>query len=169
MLKLSDGQPLSCLLESVQGGATRASTLHHRSSARFRSGARLRQTAPRVDERPCGRRLPFKPVTAPTLRVPLRRAALPPSAIELPCRAAAESRPVSSAYMGFRYGALDRAPAAARSPTPWGYLDAVFVRPTLNGGGRDTIKDEMAVVTPGRSRPGHRCRRPPMPPPSGAP
>jgi len=147
MLKLSDGQPLSCLLESVQGGATRGrySIIGLAPDVVWRAfGNRAEinvdpQAAPHA----------FAADAAPTLQS--LRALLDRSRIQLP----AELPPIAAGiigYMGYDTVRLvEHLPA--QNPDALGVPDAVFVRPTLMVV-FDTIKDEMAVVTPVRPAPG---------------
>ncbi|HEU0158798.1 MAG TPA: chorismate-binding protein, partial [Hyphomicrobiaceae bacterium] len=147
MLKLSDGQPLSCLLESVQGGATRGrySIIGLAPDLVWRAFANRAE----VNERPLAAPAAFRPETAPTLQS--LRALLAASRIELP----AELPPIAAGiigYMGYdTVRLIEHLPH--EKPDTLGVPDAVFVRPTVMVV-FDTIKDEMAVVTPVRPAPG---------------
>ena len=143
MLKLSDGQPLSCLLESVQGGATRGrySIIGLAPDVVWRAfGSRAE-----INVNPQAAPHAFATDDAPTLES--LRALLDRSRIQLP----AELPPIAAGiigYMGYDTVRLvEHLPA--QNPDALGVPDAVFVRPTLMVV-FDTIKDEMAVVTPVR-------------------
>src|SRR5262247_383547 len=143
MLKLSDGQPLSCLLESVQGGATRGrySIIGLAPDVIWRAFGNRAE----INQNPAAAPHAFKADGAATLKS--LRALLDRSRIELP----SELPPIAAGiigYMGYDTVRLvehlpDQKPDALRLP------DAVFVRPTLMVV-FDTIKDEMMVVTPVR-------------------
>ena len=143
MLKLSDGQPLSCLLESVQGGATRGrySIIGLAPDLVWRAFGNRAE----LNESPQLRPDAFKPVDAPTLQA--LRQLLTASRIELP----AELPPIAAGiigYMGYdTVRLIEHLPK--ENPDALGVPDAVFVRPTLMVV-FDTIKDEMAIVTPVR-------------------
>jgi anthranilate synthase component I len=143
MLKLSDGQPLSCLLESVEGGATRGrySIIGLAPDIVWRAFGNRAE----INLSPQATPHAFKADGAPTLTS--LRALLDRSLIELP----SELPPIAAGvigYMGYDCVRLvehlpQPKPDALRLP------DAVFVRPTLMVV-FDTIKDEMMVVTPVR-------------------
>src|SRR5262244_3773812 len=125
MLKLSDGQPLSCLLESVEGGATRGrySIIGLAPDIVWRAfGDRAE-----INLSPQATPHAFKPDGAPTLTS--LRALLDRSLIELP----GALPPIAAGvigYMGYDCVRLvehlpHQKPDALRLP------DAVFVRPTL--------------------------------------
>jgi anthranilate synthase component I len=147
MLKLSDGQPLSCLLESVQGGATRGrySIIGLAPDIVWRAFGNRAEINPNPQSAPDA----FKADRAPTLQS--LRALLDRSRIELP----AELPPIAAGiigYMGYDTVRLvehlpNQKPDVLQLP------DAVFVRPTLMVV-FDTIRDEIAVVTPVRPAPG---------------
>src|SRR5215510_6021665 len=125
MLKLSDGQPLSCLLESVEGGATRGrySIIGLAPDIVWRAFGNRAE----INLSPQATPHAFKPDGAPTLTS--LRALLDRSLIELP----GALPPIASGVIGYM-----------------GY-DCVrlVVHPTLMVV-FDTIKDEMMVVTPVR-------------------
>ena len=140
-LKLSDGQPMSCLLESVEGGAVRGrySIIGIAPDIVWRAfGDRAE-----INRRPLTDAAAFEVETLPTLRS--LRALLAQSRIELP----AELPPIAAGvigYMGYDTVRLvehlpNQRPDALAVP------DSVFVRPTVMVV-FDAVKDEMIVVTP---------------------
>jgi anthranilate synthase component I len=147
MLKLSDGQPLSCLLESVQGGASRGrySIIGLKPDIVWRAfGSRAE-----INDDAQTQLSAFRPEAAPTLAS--LRSLLERSRIELP----AELPPIAAGIIG--YMGYDTVRLVEHLPKPkpdaMHVPDAVFVRPTLMVV-FDTIKDEIAVVTPVRPIPG---------------
>jgi anthranilate synthase component 1 len=147
MLKLSDEQPLSCLLESVQGGASRGrySIIGLAPDVVWRAFGNRAE----INDRPQATPQAFKSDSLPTLAS--LRALLDRSRIELP----PGLPPIAAGiigYMGYDTVRLvEHLPE--QKPDVLDLPDAVFVRPTLMVV-FDTIKDEMAVVTPVRPLPG---------------
>jgi anthranilate synthase component I len=141
MLKLSEGRPMSCLLESVEGGAVRG----RYSIIGIAPDIVWRATGDKAEiNRSAGTDSDaFEPETQPTLLS--LRALLAGSRIELP----AELPPIAAGvigYMGYDTVRLvehlpDVPPDALAVP------DAIFVRPTVMVV-FDAVKDEMIVVTP---------------------
>jgi len=146
MLKLSDGRPMSCLLESVEGGAVRGrySIIGITPDIVWRAfGDRAE-----INRRPQADPAAFEPETLPTLQS--LRALLAHSRIELPAELPAIAAGVLG-YMGYDTVRLtehlpDQNPDALAVP------DSIFVRPTLMVV-FDAVKDEMIVVTPVFPRP----------------
>jgi anthranilate synthase component 1 len=143
MLKLSDGRPLSCLLESVQGGATRGrySIIGLVPDVVWRAHggrAEINRTAHVHPDR-------FVPEAAPTLQS--LRALLAESLIELP----PELPPIAAGVIGYlghdTVRLIERLPS--QPPDSLGVPDGMFVRPTIMVV-FDNVKDEMIVVTPVR-------------------
>jgi anthranilate synthase component 1 len=147
MLKLSDGQPLSCLLESVQGGATRGrySIIGLAPDIVWRAFGNRAE----INHSPQATPNTFRADSTATLKS--LRALLAGSRIELP----AELPPIAAGIIG--YMGYDTVRLVEHLPTlkpdALQLPDAVFVRPTLMVV-FDTIKDEMAIVTPVRPVPG---------------
>jgi anthranilate synthase component 1 len=140
-LKLSDGQPISCLLESVEGGAVRGrySIIGIAPDIVWRAfGDRAE-----INRRPLADPDAFVAETLPTL--PSLRALLAASRIELP----SELPPIAAGvigYMGYDTVRLvERLPN--ERPDALGVPDSMFVRPTLMVV-FDSVKDEMILVTP---------------------
>ena len=125
MLKLSDGQPLSCLLESVQGGATRGrySIIGLAPDVVWRAFGNRAE----INVNPQAAADAFTPDAAPTLES--LRALLDRSRIELP----AGLPPIAAGIIG--YMGYDTVRLVEHLPTQrpdaLGVPDAVFVRPTL--------------------------------------
>ena len=147
MLKLMDEQPPSCLLESVQGGASRGrySIIGLAPDIIWRAfGSRAE-----LNHDPQATPNAFTVDAAPTLAS--LRDLLARSRVELP----AELPPIAAGiigYMGYdTVRLIEHLPST--KPDALALPDAVFVRPTLMLV-FDTIKDEIAVVTPVRPRPG---------------
>ena len=145
-LKLSDGQPMSCLLESVEGGAVRGrySIIGIAPDIVWRAfGDRAE-----INRQPLADPAAFEVDKLPTLQS--LRALLAQSRIELP----AELPPIAAGvigYMGYDTVRLvehlpNQRPDALAVP------DSIFVRPTVMVV-FDAIKDEMIVVTPVYPRP----------------
>ena len=140
-LKLSDGQPISCLLESVEGGAVRGrySIIGIAPDIVWRAfGDRAE-----INRRPLTDLAAFEAETLPTLQS--LRALLARSRIVLP----PDLPPIAAGvigYMGYDTVRLiehlpDQPPDVLAVP------DSVFVRPTIMVV-FDAVKDEMIVVTP---------------------
>jgi anthranilate synthase component 1 len=140
-LKLSDGQPMNCLLESVEGGAVRGrySIIGIAPDVVWRAfGDRAE-----INRRPQADLTAFEAEELPTLQS--LRALLAQSRIVLP----PELPPIAAGvigYMGYDTVRLiehlpNQRPDALRVP------DSVFVRPTIMVV-FDAVKDEMIVVTP---------------------
>jgi anthranilate synthase component I len=146
-LKLADGKPMSCLLESVEGGAVRgrysiigiAPDLVWRARGDVAEINRHALTDPDA----------FVPEPLPTL--PSLRALLAESRITLPTELPAIAAGVIG-YMGY-----DAVRLVEHLPNPrpdaLAIPDSIFVRPTLMVV-FDSVKDEMIVVTPVYPRPG---------------
>jgi anthranilate synthase component 1 len=140
-LKLSDGQPMSCLLESVEGGAVRGrySIIGIAPDIVWRAFADTAE----INRQPLTDATAFEVEKLPTLQS--LRALLAQSRIELP----AELPPIAAGvigYMGYDTVRLvehlpNQRPDALAVP------DSVFVRPTVMVV-FDAVKDEMIVVTP---------------------
>ncbi len=147
MLKLGEGQPLSCLLESVEGGAVRGrySIIGIAPDVVWRAfGSRAE-----INRNPMANPAAFETDQNETL--PSLRALLAESRIDLP-----EGLPPIAAgvigYMGYdTVRLMEHLPD--EPPDSLGVPDGVFVRPTLMVV-FDAVKDEMIVVTPVRPRPG---------------
>jgi anthranilate synthase component 1 len=140
-LKLSDGQPISCLLESVEGGAVRGrySIIGIAPDVVWRAfGDRAE-----INRRPLEDVAAFEPETLPALES--LRALLARSRIVLP----PDLPPIAAGvigYMGYDTVRLIEHLPNAR-PDALGVPDSVFVRPTIMVV-FDAVKDEMIVVTP---------------------
>jgi anthranilate synthase component 1 len=140
-LKLSDGQPMSCLLESVEGGAVRG----RYSIIGFAPDIVWRAFGDRaeINRQPLTDLAAFEADTLPTLES--LRALLARSRIVLP----PDLPPIAAGvigYMGYDTVRLvehlpDQKPDVLAVP------DSVFVRPTIMVV-FDAVKDEMIVVTP---------------------
>src|SRR5262245_7178878 len=140
-LKLSDGQPMSCLLESVEGGAVRGrySIIGIAPDIVWRAFGNTAE----INRQPLTDATAFEVEKLPTLQS--LRALLAQSRIELP----AELPPIAAGvigYMGYDTVRLvehlpNQRPDALAVP------DSVFVRPTVMVV-FDAVKDEMIVVTP---------------------
>ena len=145
-LKLSDGQPMSCLLESVEGGAVRGrySIIGLAPDIVWRAyGARAE-----INQQPQQDLATFRVEDLPTLQS--LRALLARSRIELP----SELPPIAAGvigYMGYdTVRLIEHLPN--EPPDALAVPDSVFVRPTLMVV-FDAVKDEMMVVTPVYPRP----------------
>src|SRR5262245_32152535 len=140
-LKLSDGQPMSCLLESVEGGAVRGrySIIGINPDIVWRAFGDKAE----INRRPQSDANAFEREKLPTLKS--LRALLAQSRIDLPD----ELPPIAAGvigYMGYDTVRLvehlpNQPPDALDVP------DSVFVRPTVMVV-FDAVKDEMIVVTP---------------------
>ena len=140
-LKISDGRPMSCLLESVEGGAVRGrySFIGIEPDIVWRANGDRAE----INRQALAKPDTFTPETLGTLAS--LRALLAESRIALP-----EGLPPNSAgvlgYMGYDTVRLvERLPNV--NPDALGVPDAILVRPTLMVV-FDSVKDEMIVVTP---------------------
>jgi anthranilate synthase component I len=147
MLKLSDGRPMSCLLESVEGGAVRGrySIIGIAPDIVWRAfGDRAE-----VNTRPQTHAHAFGPEPKPPLQS--LRDLLAASRIDLP----PELPPIAAGvigYMGYdTIRLVEHLPN--QRPDALDVPDGVFVRPTIMVV-FDAVKDEMIVVTPVRPKPG---------------
>lgn len=150
-LKLADRRPMSFLLESVEGGATRGrySVIGLAPDVIWRAHgakAEINRNAERDTQT-------FTPESAPTLAS--LRALLAESAVALP-----EGLPPMAAgvfgYMGYdTVRQIERLPEMA--PDALGVPDAIMIRPTLMAI-FDSVKDEMTIATPVRPVPGVGAR-----------
>jgi anthranilate synthase component I len=141
MLKLSGGRPMSCLLESVEGGAVRGrySIIGLAPDVIWRAEG----VKAAINRRAQTDLEAFEPEPRPALQS--LRALLAESRIDLP----AELPPIAAGvigYMGYDTVRLvehlpDMPPDALHVP------DGIFVRPTIMVV-FDAVKDEMLVVTP---------------------
>jgi anthranilate synthase component 1 len=141
MLKLGIGQEISCLLESVEGGAVRGrySIIGLAPDVVWRAFGDRAEINRRAQTDPAA----FEPAGQPTLES--LRALLRESRIELP----RDLPPIAAGvigYMGYDTIRLiehlpDQRPDALDVP------DSIFVRPTVMVV-FDSVKDEMIVVTP---------------------
>jgi anthranilate synthase component 1 len=147
MLKLSDGRPMSCLLESVEGGAVRGrySIIGLAPDIVWRTFADTAE----INTRPQTHAHAFEPEAKPPLQS--LRELLDASRIDLP----PELPPIAAGiigYMGYDTVRLvERLPSAP--PDALGVPDGLLVRPTLMVV-FDAVKDEMIVVTPVRPKSG---------------
>jgi anthranilate synthase component I len=147
MLKLSDGRPMSCLLESVEGGAVRGrySIIGIAPDIVWRTFGGNAE----INPRPQTHAHAFEPEAKPALQS--LRELLAASRIDLP----RELPPIAAGvigYMGYDTVRLvERLPD--QKPDALGVPDGVFVRPTVMVV-FDAVKDEMIVVTPVRPKPG---------------
>ena len=147
MLKLSDGRPLSCLLESVEGGAARGrySIIGSAPDVVWRTTGNRAE----VNRRPQTHPDAFEPEAAPTLES--LRALLAASRIDLP----PELPPIAAGVIGYlghdTVRLIEHLPH--QPPDALGVPDGMFVRPTIMVV-FDNVKDEMIVVTPVRPEPG---------------
>src|SRR5215468_10122525 len=147
MLKLSDGRPMSCLLESVEGGAVRGrySIIGIAPDVVWRAFANTAE----INTRPQTHAHAFEPDPLPPLES--LRALLAASRIDLP----PELPPIAAGvigYMGYdTVRLIEHLPN--EPPDALGVPDGVFVRPTIMVV-FDAVKDEMIVVTPVRPKPG---------------
>ena len=145
-LKLSDGQPMSCLLESVEGGAVRGrySIIGIAPDIVWRA---FGDTA-EINRQPLADAGAFEVEKLPTLRS--LRALLAASRIDLP----RDLPPIAAGvigYMGYDTVRLVEHLPHQR-PDALGVPDSVFVRPTVMVI-FDSVKDEMIVVTPAYPKP----------------
>jgi len=146
MLKLSGGRPMSCLLESVEGGVARG----RYSIIGLAPDVVWRATGDRaeVNRRPTAHPDAFEPDELPTLQS--LRALLAASRIDLP----PELPPIAAGVIGYlghdTVRLIEHLPN--QRPDALAVPDGMFVRPTLMVV-FDNIKDEMIVVTPVRPQP----------------
>ena len=147
MLKLGAGRPMSCLLESVEGGAARGrySIIGLVPDVVWRANGERAEINRAADIHPDR----FEPEAAPTLRS--LRALLAESLIDLP----PELPPIAAGVIGYlghdTVRLIERLPS--QPPDSLGVPDGMFVRPTIMVV-FDNVKDEMIVVTPVRPEPG---------------
>jgi anthranilate synthase component 1 len=143
MLKLGEGRPLSCLLESVQGGATRGrySIIGLAPDVVWRAFGGRAEVNRRAHIHPDR----FEPEAAPTLQS--LRTLLAASRIDLP----PELPPIAAGVIGYlghdTVRLIERLPN--EPPDALSVPDGMFVRPTIMVV-FDNVKDEMLVVTPVR-------------------
>jgi anthranilate synthase component 1 len=147
MLKLSDGRPLSCLLESVEGGAARGrySIIGLAPDVVWRAAGNRAEVNRRAQTHPNA----FEPEELPTLQS--LRALLAASRIDLP----PQLPPIAAGVIGYlghdTVRLIEHLPN--ERPDALAVPDGMFVRPTLMVV-FDNLKDEMTVVTPVRPQPG---------------
>ena len=140
-LKLSDGQTISCLLESVEGGAVRGrySIIGIAPDVVWRAFGGKAE----INRRPQSDLAAFEVDKLPALES--LRALLAQSRIELP----PDLPPIAAGvigYMGYdTVRLIEHLPN--QRPDALGVPDSVFVRPTVMVV-FDAVKDEMIVVTP---------------------
>jgi anthranilate synthase component 1 len=140
-LKLSDGQPMSCLLESVEGGAVRGrySIIGIAPDIVWRAFGERAE----INRRPLADLAAFEAETLPTLDS--LRALLARSRIALP----PDLPPIAAGVIG--YMGYDTVRLIEHLPDPkpdaLAVPDSVFVRPTIMVV-FDSVKDEMIVVAP---------------------
>jgi anthranilate synthase component 1 len=140
-LKLSEGRPMSCLLESVEGGAVRGrySIIGIAPDVVWRA----RGAVAEINRQALTDAEAFLPEPLPTLQS--LRAFLANSRIDLPAELPAIAAGVIG-YMGYDTVRLvEHLPLG--KPDALGIPDSVFVRPTLMVV-FDSVKDEMIIVTP---------------------
>jgi anthranilate synthase component 1 len=145
-LKLADGRAMSCLLESVEGGAARGrySIIGIAPDVVWRA----RGNAAEINRHALSDPDAFLPEKLPTLQS--LRALLAAARIDLPAELPAIAAGVIG-YMGY-----DTVRLVEHLPNPrpdaLAIPDSIFVRPTLMVV-FDSVKDEMIVVTPVYPRP----------------
>jgi anthranilate synthase component 1 len=143
MLKLGEGRPPSCLLESVEGGAARGrySIIGLAPDIVWRATGDRAEINRRAQTRPDA----FEPDTLPALKS--LRALLVASRIDLP----PELPPIAAGVIGYlghdTVRLIERLPN--QPPDALGVPDGMFVRPTLMVV-FDNVRDEIIVVTPVR-------------------
>jgi anthranilate synthase component I len=141
MLKLSEGRPLSCLLESVEGGAVRGrySIIGIAPDIVWRAFGDKAEINRQVQTDPAA----FETEKLPALRS--LRALLAQSRIDLPD----ELPPIAAGVIG--YMSYDTVRLIEHLPNPrpdvLAVPDSIFVRPTIMVV-FDSVKAEMLVVTP---------------------
>jgi anthranilate synthase component I len=141
MLKLGDGRPLSCLLESVEGGAVRGrySIIGLTPDIVWRARGERAWINRQAQSQPHA----YEMETAPTLAS--LRALLSESRIDLP----PGLPPIAAGIIG--YMAYDTVRLIEQlpnqKPDALGVPDAIFVRPTVMVI-FDAVTDEMIIVTP---------------------
>jgi anthranilate synthase component 1 len=147
MLKLSEGRPMSCLLESVEGGAARG----RYSIIGLAPDVVWRATGDRAEINRRAHLAPhaFEPDAAPTLKS--LRTLLAQSRIDLP----PQLPPIAAGVIGYlghdTVRLIERLPD--QPPDALDVPDGMFMRPTIMVV-FDNVKDEMIVVTPVRPEPG---------------
>jgi anthranilate synthase component I len=147
MLKLSDSRPMSCLLESIEGGAARGrySIIGLAPDVVWRANGDRAEVNRRAHIDPDR----FEPEAAPALTS--LRTLLAQSLIDLP----PELPPIAAGVIGYlghdTVRLIERLPN--QPPDALGVPDGMFVRPTVMVV-FDNVKDEMIVVTPVRPEPG---------------
>ena len=147
MLKLSDGQPLSCLLESVEGGAARGrySIIGIAPDIVWRATGNRAEVNRRAQTHPDA----FEPEPLPALES--LRALLAASRIDLP----PELPPIAAGVIGYlghdTVRLIEHLPH--QPPDALAVPDGMFARPTLMVV-FDNVKDEIIVVTPVRPETG---------------
>ncbi len=147
MLKLSEGRPLSCLLESIEGGAARGrySIIGLAPDVVWRATGDRAEINRRTQTHPDA----FEPETLPALQS--LRALLAASRIDLPT----ELPPIAAGVIGYlghdTVRLIEHLPH--QPPDALGVPDGMLVRPTLMVV-FDNVKDEIIVVTPVRPEPG---------------
>jgi anthranilate synthase component 1 len=146
-LKLSEGRSVSCLLESIEGGAARGrySIIGLAPDVVWRTFGDRAEVNRQAHIRPDG----FEPEAGPALKS--LRALLAESRIELP----PELPPIAAGVIGYlghdTVRLIERLPQ--EPPDSIGVPDGMLVRPTLMVV-FDNVKDEMIVVTPVRPESG---------------
>src|SRR5262249_46840349 len=146
-LKLAEGRPMSCLLESVEGGAVRGR--YSMSGIGPDVVWRARGNAAEINREALTDADAFLPETLPTLQS--LRALIAEARIELPPELPGIAAGVIG-YMGYDTVRLvERLPN--EPPDALAGPDSGFVRPTPMVV-FDAGKDEMIIVTPGYPRPG---------------
>jgi anthranilate synthase component 1 len=143
MLKLANARPMSCLLESIEGGAARGrySIIGLAPDVVWRAFGNRAEVNRRAHITPdC-----FEPEAAPALQS--LRALLAESRIDLP----PALPPIAAGVIGYlghdTVRLIERLPN--QPPDPLGVPDGMFVRPTVMVV-FDNVKDEMIVITPVR-------------------
>ena len=142
-LKIASGQPMSFLLESVEGGATRGrySIIGLKPDVIWRAHGE----AAEINRQPLHDGNAFKTEKKPTLES--LRALLAESTIDLPEGLAPMAAGIFG-YMGYdTVRLIEKLPEM--TPDALGVPDAILIRPTLIFI-FDSVKDEITVVTPVR-------------------
>ncbi|HLY55465.1 MAG TPA: anthranilate synthase component I [Stellaceae bacterium] len=141
MLKLARGQRMSCLFESVEGGAVRG----RYSAIGFRPDViwRCRRDRAEINREALARPDAFEPEAVPPLES--LRALVAESRIDIP----APLPPMSSGLFGYlgygMIGQIERLPDA--NPDRLGVPDALLFRPTIVAI-FDNLLDRLTIVTP---------------------
>ena len=148
MLKLARNEPMSFLLESVEGGAVRGrySIIGMRPDIIWRARGDKAEINRKALAHADG---PFEPLSAAPLDA--LRALLDESRIDLP----EALPPMAAGVFGYLGYDMVRQMEKLASPNPdtLGLADAVMIRPTVMAI-FDSVKDEVTVVTPIRPEPG---------------